>query len=92
MRWHIPILLAPIAPLLLSGSLYADTPSPPSDAPQGESFLVLLSGEVIQGQISKLDDKYVVVLPTGRMLIRNICMVFDAYIRKNQKGRFSKVI
>lgn len=69
MRRHIPTLLAPIAALLLSGSLYSDTPSPPSDAPQGESFLVLLSGEVIQGRISKLDDKYVVVLPTGRIFV-----------------------
>lgn len=69
MRWHIPTLLALVAPLVLSGSLRADTPSPPFVAPQAESFLVLLSGEVIQGQISKLDDKYVVVLPTGRIFV-----------------------
>jgi oxygen-independent coproporphyrinogen-3 oxidase len=33
------------------------------------------------------------VLPTGRLLVRNICMVFDRYLRNNRnKARFSKVI
>jgi oxygen-independent coproporphyrinogen-3 oxidase len=34
------------------------------------------------------------VLPAGRLLIRNICMVFDSYLRmgQNEKARFSKVI
>ncbi|MCK4742765.1 MAG: oxygen-independent coproporphyrinogen III oxidase [Sulfuriflexus sp.] len=31
------------------------------------------------------------VLPAGRLLIRNICMVFDAYLQKNQQ-QYSKVI
>jgi len=32
------------------------------------------------------------VTPKGRMLIRNICMVFDRYLRQKQERRFSKVI
>jgi len=32
------------------------------------------------------------VLPPGRLLIRNICMVFDRYLRQAQQRRFSKVI
>jgi len=40
-----------------------------------------------------LDDKNIKVSETGRLLIRNICMVFDAY-QKNQSGtqQFSKAI
>jgi len=32
------------------------------------------------------------VTPKGRLLIRNICMVFDAYLKSNTQNRFSKVI
>ncbi len=32
------------------------------------------------------------VLPRGRLLIRNICMVFDRYLHQGQAQRFSKVI
>ncbi len=32
------------------------------------------------------------VLPAGRLLIRNVCMVFDKYLRKQSEQRFSKVI
>ena len=32
------------------------------------------------------------VLPAGRLLIRNVCMVFDRYLRENRTQRFSKVI
>lgn len=32
------------------------------------------------------------VQPAGRLLIRNICMVFDRYLREGQPQRFSKVI
>jgi len=38
------------------------------------------------------DDKTITILPPGRLLIRNICMTFDAYLKDNQKNRFSKVI
>jgi oxygen-independent coproporphyrinogen-3 oxidase len=32
------------------------------------------------------------VLPLGRLLIRNICMVFDVYIRRRKERRFSRTI
>jgi oxygen-independent coproporphyrinogen-3 oxidase len=32
------------------------------------------------------------VLPPGRLLIRNICMVFDKYLAQKQQQQFSKVI
>ncbi len=32
------------------------------------------------------------VVPKGRLLIRNICMVFDYYLRQSKEQRFSKVI
>lgn len=41
----------------------------------------------------ELDDKGIRVLPKGRLLIRNICMVFDAYLAaKEGHVGFSKVI
>ena len=40
-----------------------------------------------------LDGHRLQVLPRGRLLIRNICMVFDAYLRQEgARQRFSKVI
>lgn len=38
-----------------------------------------------------IDDKTIQVQPKGRLLIRNICMVFDAYLQHNVV-QFSKVI
>lgn len=32
------------------------------------------------------------VTPAGKLLIRNICMVFDRYLRESESKRFSKVI
>jgi oxygen-independent coproporphyrinogen-3 oxidase len=32
-----------------------------------------------------VDDDRVTVLPKGRIFVRNIAMVFDAYLRKNGK-------
>ena len=40
-----------------------------------------------------IDDRVIDVLPAGRLLIRNICMVFDRYLgAAGQTARFSKVI
>ncbi|WP_415895914.1 oxygen-independent coproporphyrinogen III oxidase [Neptuniibacter sp. PT34_22] len=40
-----------------------------------------------------MNDKEIVVSPAGRLLIRRICMAFDAYIPKDQSSqRFSKII
>jgi len=37
-------------------------------------------------------DKRIEILPAGKLLVRNICMTFDAYLRENKEQRFSKVI
>ena len=39
-----------------------------------------------------VDQTGIQVLPAGRLLIRNICMVFDRYLREQKQQRFSKVI
>lgn len=40
-----------------------------------------------------MDDDWINVNPRGRMLIRNICMVFDKYLRHDREvGRYSRVI
>ena len=40
----------------------------------------------------ELNDTQINVMPKGRFLIRNICMVFDIYMKQQQQARFSKVI
>ena len=41
----------------------------------------------------ELSPQWITVTPKGRMLIRNICMVFDKYLRtKREHARYSKVI
>ncbi len=40
----------------------------------------------------KLEPGRIEVNPAGKLLIRNICMVFDRYLREKQNQRFSKVI
>lgn len=41
----------------------------------------------------ELSDKAIIVTSKGRLLIRNICMVFDRYLKKpDQNRRFSKAI
>ncbi len=39
-----------------------------------------------------MNSEQIVVNPTGRLLIRNICMVFDIYLRKQTRQAYSKVI
>jgi len=39
-----------------------------------------------------VDSKQIIVNPNGRLLIRNICMVFDKYLRQQTKQSYSKVI
>ena len=40
-----------------------------------------------------IEDEILRVLPAGRLLVRNICMVFDRYLRNGgDQSRFSKVI
>ncbi|MCL6271002.1 oxygen-independent coproporphyrinogen III oxidase [Sansalvadorimonas sp. 2012CJ34-2] len=40
----------------------------------------------------ELDEQSLKVLPRGRLLIRNICMVFDQYLKAQTEQRFSRVI
>jgi len=40
----------------------------------------------------RLEEDVLRVLPAGRLLIRNVCMVFDKYLRQKREQRFSKVI
>jgi oxygen-independent coproporphyrinogen-3 oxidase len=39
-----------------------------------------------------IEEDLIRVLPAGRLLIRNVCMVFDRYLRDSRTQRFSKVI
>ncbi len=39
-----------------------------------------------------IEGDKVSVLPVGRLLIRNVCMVFDRYLREQTEQRFSRVI
>ena len=40
----------------------------------------------------RLEPERIQVLPAGQLLIRSICMVFDAYLRGQREARFSRVI
>lgn len=40
----------------------------------------------------ELDAKGIRVSPAGRLLVRSICMVFDAYLTQQNRERFSRVI
>ena len=39
-----------------------------------------------------LDNEHLTVLPAGRLLVRSICMVFDAYLAQQSRQRYSRVI
>jgi oxygen-independent coproporphyrinogen-3 oxidase len=63
------------------------------------SFSSHLSSELKELQLMQadgllsIDSDTLQVLPAGRLLVRNICMVFDIYLRGSGGGkRFSKVI
>jgi oxygen-independent coproporphyrinogen-3 oxidase len=59
-----------------------------------EYFAVEL-GELVAMEkdgLLELDEHSVQVLPVGRLLIRNVCMVFDRYLRESKEQKFSKVI
>ena len=40
----------------------------------------------------RIEDGVIAVTPAGKLLVRNICMVFDRYLRAPQQKRYSKVI
>jgi oxygen-independent coproporphyrinogen-3 oxidase len=39
-----------------------------------------------------IDEKGITVLPEGRLLVRSVCMVFDAYLNPHNRQLFSRVI
>ncbi|RBQ26752.1 MULTISPECIES: oxygen-independent coproporphyrinogen III oxidase [Arcobacteraceae] len=55
---------------------------------------LLLLKEFEDAELIKINDEKIEIFPTGTMLIRNICMPFDAYLNKipEDKRRFSKTI
>jgi oxygen-independent coproporphyrinogen-3 oxidase len=52
---------------------------------------ILKLEEMVRDGLLTIDDQSIQVQPKGRLLIRNICMVFDAYLHHNVV-KFSKVI
>jgi oxygen-independent coproporphyrinogen-3 oxidase len=50
--------------------------------------------EFEQEELVNIDNDHIKVSPTGTMLIRNISMPFDAYLKKipESKRRFSKTV
>jgi len=49
--------------------------------------------EMVEAGLVRIDDRWISVLPKGRMLVRAISMVFDRYLRADrQRTRYSKVI
>ena len=49
-------------------------------------------GEMQRDGLLEMDDASIRVRPAGKLLIRNICMVFDKYLKRREGQRFSKVI
>ncbi|HHH47456.1 MAG TPA: coproporphyrinogen III oxidase, partial [Gammaproteobacteria bacterium] len=48
--------------------------------------------ELQEDGLLTIGDGVITVLPVGHLLIRNVCMVFDKYLRQSREQRFSKVI
>ena len=57
-------------------------------------FAAELAGmaDFVADGLIELDGQGIRVLPRGRLLIRNICMQFDRYLRESRGGRYSRVI
>ena len=47
---------------------------------------------MVRDGLVRIDDGVITVTPAGKLLVRNICMVFDKYLRNQQQKRYSKVI
>lgn len=46
-----------------------------------------------QAGLISIEDKWITVLPPGRLLVRGVAMVFDRYLRSDrERARYSKVI
>lgn len=53
--------------------------------------LAALAGLADDGLLT-FEGDVIRILPLGRLLVRNICMVFDRHLRNNSERRFSRVI
>jgi oxygen-independent coproporphyrinogen-3 oxidase len=50
-------------------------------------------GAMAEDGLVTVGDDWISVTPKGRMVIRNICMVFDRYLGQNTQGpRFSRTV
>jgi oxygen-independent coproporphyrinogen-3 oxidase len=49
-------------------------------------------GEMQADKLVDMDAKGIRILPKGRLLGRNVAMVFDSYLKDKHQNRFSKVI
>lgn len=49
-------------------------------------------GEMQMDKLVNMDAKGIRILPKGRLLGRNVAMVFDTYLNQKHQNRFSKVI
>ncbi len=47
---------------------------------------------MVEDGLVTMDEESITVATAGRLLIRNVCMVFDRYLREKSEQRFSKVI
>lgn len=47
---------------------------------------------MVEDELITLTERDLYVSTKGRLLVRNICMVFDAYIKPEMQNRFSKLI
>ncbi|MEY3219873.1 MAG: oxygen-independent coproporphyrinogen oxidase [Pseudomonadota bacterium] len=48
--------------------------------------------ELQRDGLIKYDEQMIEVLPVGKLMIRNICMLFDRYLQNTTTQRFSKVL
>jgi oxygen-independent coproporphyrinogen-3 oxidase len=48
--------------------------------------------EMAKDGLIELNSEGITVLPAGRLLVRSVCMVFDAYLEQQNRQRFSRVI
>jgi len=68
------------------------------EIPDGQTFAAYFAAELKALEnmradgLLEMDDRGIVVQSRGRLLIRNICMVFDRYLKGHSGQRFSKVI
>lgn len=47
---------------------------------------------MIEDSLLSVENNRILVRPAGRLLIRNICMVFDKYLQTESQDRFSKAL